>query len=222
MRKLRKNKTDNSLVDTIDPDHNIYKAKALAVSLAFSIAAADKKVSSLAVKVIESWIRNYLDSPEVLNKIICGFHKILARTIAFLPNCSRNRVHIICKEITELAPLAVRCEVLGLCLYVVGANGVATAEQLTLLKNTAKTLEISWERFRLMTEKIVPAYMHETEDMEISLGVTEDMNEDQTRQHLSKEYRKWNARVTNSNRKIKTQAEYMLELIATVRSQCAG
>lgn len=76
------------------------------------------------------------------------------------------------------------------------------------------------DRFRLMVEKIVPANMHQTEDVEVILGVTSDMSKEQTRQHLNKEYRKWNARVTNSNPEIQNQADYMLNFIAEVRGVC--
>ncbi len=218
MNKLRKDKTDNSAADTIDSEQDIHLAKALAVPLAFSIAAGGRKISKHQVKVIENWAGNNIAGSKISSKL----HKILARIITFFPNRNRNRLYIICKEITRLAPLEIRCNILDLCLHVVRANGIATARQLTLLKNTATLLEIRWERFRCMMEKTVPACMHETEDAEISLGVTGDMNKNQARRHLSKEYRKWNARITNSDREIQAQAEYMLELIAAARSQCAG
>ncbi len=222
MNKLRKDKTGNSVADTIDSEQDIHLAKALAVPLAFSIAAGDKKISKHEVRVIESWAGNNIAGSKVSNKIRCKIHRILARIITFFPNRNRNRIYIICNEITTLAPLGIRCNILDMCLHVVRANGIATTWQLTMLKNTATLLEIRWERFRDMMEKTVPASMHETEDAEISLGVTEDMNEDQARRHLSKEYRKWNARITNSDHEIQAQAEYMLELIAAARSQCAG
>ena len=73
-----------------------------------------------------------------------------------------------------------------------------------------------------MMEKILSVSMYEIEDLEISLGITSQMNKKQTCRQLSKEYRKWNSRVTNRNPEIKTQAEHMLKLVAEIRNQCIG
>jgi hypothetical protein len=73
-----------------------------------------------------------------------------------------------------------------------------------------------------MMGKILPASMHEVEDVEVILGVTTDMSKDETRQHLNQEYRKWNARVTNFDPEIQTQADHMLNLITKVRSEYIG
>ncbi len=86
----------------------------------------------------------------------------------------------------------------------------------------ARRLDIGWDRFCTMMEMILPICMHEVEDVEIGLGITSEMSNAQTRRHLTKEYRKWNARVTNSNPKIQAQAEHMLKLIAEARIQYVG
>jgi len=39
---------------------------------------------------------------------------------------------------------------------------------------------------------------------------------------LNKEYAKWNARVTNTDPQVRTQADQMLGLIAEARSQYVG
>ena len=96
------------------------------------------------------------------------------------------------------------------------------AKQLALLKKLADLLEVDADRFRSMMEKIIPAGMHEDGDVEIALGVTSDMSNEQTRRHLNKEYLKWNARVTSSNPKIQNQADYMLKFIAEVRTERIG
>jgi hypothetical protein len=44
------------------------------------------------------------------------------------------------------------------------------------------------------------------------------MSREKVRQHLNKEYSKWNSRVTNSDPDIQNQADQMLSLIAEARS----
>jgi hypothetical protein len=58
--------------------------------------------------------------------------------------------------------------------------------------------------------------------VEITLGLTKDMNKEKTRLQLNKEYGKWNSRVTSSNPLIRAQAEQMLRLIAEARCQYIG
>ncbi|GAI80926.1 unnamed protein product, partial [marine sediment metagenome] len=119
----------------------------------------------------------------------------------------------------EIAPLADRYDILDLCLRVAQADGVAAVEELALLKNLASWLEVDTNRFREMMGKILPAGMHEVKDVEVILGVTSDMSKDKTRKHLNKEYSKWNARVTNTDSEIQTQADDMLKFIAETRSE---
>ncbi|GAG30423.1 unnamed protein product [marine sediment metagenome] len=90
------------------------------------------------------------------------------------------------------------------------------------MKNLATWLNLDMNRFRCITERILPANMHEIKDAEVILGVTSDMSKEAARRHLNEEYRKWNARVTNSDPAIQTQADHMLKFIANARSEYIG
>jgi hypothetical protein len=67
--------------------------------------------------------------------------------------------------------------------------------------------------------KNLPVGMHEVEDAETILGVRCDMSEDQMRGRLTEEYRKWNARVTNFDPEVQSQADQMLRFIAEARDE---
>ncbi len=207
---------ENSELGYIELEKNMQYAKTMAVPLAFTIAAADKRISGPELKVIENWVKNDPTTSKTSRK----FNTLLARIIASIPIYNRIYSHKICKKIAKTAPLKVRCDILDLCLNTIVANGTAAAKQMDLLKNIAEWIGIYLERFRDMMEKTLPVSMLATEDIEICLGVTSNMNKTQTCRQLSKEYRKWNARVTNRNSEIKTQAENMLKLIAEIRNQC--
>jgi len=99
------------------------------------------------------------------------------------------------------------------------ANGIAAAEEIALLKKLAGWLEVDMNRFRTLMEKILPASMHEIQDVEVTLGVTSDMGKEEICQRLNKEYRKWNARVTSCDPEVQTQADYMLKFIAEARCE---
>ena len=88
---------------------------------------------------------------------------------------------------------------------------------MTLLRNLASWLNADAERFRTMMHKILPVNIHDCEDAEAVLGVTANMDNEQTRQRLNTEYRKWNARVTSSDPEVQAQADHMLRFIAEAR-----
>jgi len=213
---------ENSTFAHIDPQENIKRTKTLAVALAFAVSAADNKLYDCEVELIKNWARNNVALSKTTKKERRRLEKALKETVVFFRNGNQINCYNICKEVVEIAPVADRYDILGLCIKVAAANGTATVEELNLLKNLAHWLEIDTNRFRQMMEKILPADMHQIEDLEVVLGVTSDMSKKQTRRHLNNEYRKWNSRVTNLNPKIQSQADYMLRFIAEARRAYAG
>ena len=206
----------------LDLQENDQRAKTLAVTLAFAVSAADKKLYDCEVELIKNWARENIDLSEASNKERRKLEKALNETIAFFRDGNQLNNYDICREIVEIAPLAARYDILNLCLYVAQANSSVTQEELTVLKELANWLEIDMDKFREMVEKVLPVDMHEVLDVETILGVTSDMNKEKARQHLNKEYSKWSARVTSSDPEIQSQADQMLKLIAEARSQYVG
>ena len=86
----------------------------------------------------------------------------------------------------------------------------------------ADWLEIGRARLRAMVEKVLPVHMHQTQDAEMVLGVTDEMSREQARQQLNREYAKWSSRVISSDPSIRKQADQMLTLIADARVQYVG
>lgn len=208
---------ENLSVGYIELEERIRLAKAKAISLAFTVAATDKKISPHTVEIIRKWAKNNITISDAF--IVSG--KLFAQIIAVFPDGARICCNVLCRKITNAAPLKIRCDILELCMRVAGTGSVIAFEQLLLLKNIADRFEIPREKFRTMLENILPVRMYEIKDLEISLGITSDMDNNQLCCQLSKEYRKWNARVISRNPEIENQAENMLKLIAELRNECA-
>ncbi len=206
----------------IDLHNNIQRTKTLAVPLAFAVSATDGKIYDCEAELIKNWARENLDLSQASLKEKNKLEKALNKTVAFFSHGNKLDTHKICMEIVDLVPLAERYDILELCLRVVKASGVASAEEIALLKNLANWLEVDNKRFRDMVEKILPVGMHEVRDEEVIFGVSSDMNKEKTRLQLNKEYSKWNARVTNADPEIQSQADQMLKLIAEARSAYIG
>ena len=207
----------NDSSDCVKVADDVNAATSLAIPLALAVAGVNSWISRGQGRVVEAWAtRNGAISPGS-GRVGYVFAKLVARFIAFFPSRHLARAAVFGKEIAGISPFAVRCDILELCLRVVRAGGFASVAQLVMLKKMACCFEIKTDRFRSMVERILPITIHEAVDMEICLGVTTEMDNSQICHQLSKEYRKWNARVTNSDRQVRIEAERMLKLVSRAR-----
>lgn len=205
----------------MDLEDNAERIKVLAVALAFAVSAADGDLQDCEIDVIKRWARdNILDtSAPTCGQDEARLDKALSKTVAFFRAGNRLDSYGICMELLDIAPVAHRYDILELCLYVARASGSVAAEELAILKDLALSLDVDFEKFRVMLEKVLPVEMHQVKDIEAVLGITSDMDREKARRHLNKEYSKWNSRVTNADPGIQNQADQMLKLIAEARSQ---
>jgi len=206
----------------LDIEDNIQRAKTLAVALAFSVAAADSELPDSEVLVITGWVRTNFGAMQASLAARAELDHALQKTATFFRKGGRLNVQDICREIVEIAPMVGRIEILDLCLRVAGAKGLVTGAEMTLLKDLADALAVDRARLRAMVEKVLPVHMHASQDSEVILGVTEDMDKDQARHQLNREYAKWSSRVISTDPAIRKQADQMLNLIANARTQYVG
>jgi uncharacterized tellurite resistance protein B-like protein len=206
----------------IDLRENIQRTKTLAVALAFAVSAADQKLYDCEIELIKNWAQKNFNAKETANNEQPKLKKAMDKAVDFFRDGNLLNVNDICEELTEIAPIADRYDILNLCLRVAQAKGSVAAEELTILKNLAIWLKVDADKFHAMMEKTLPVNMHQVKDAEVILGVTSDMSKEKTRQQLNKQFFKWHSRVTNSDPQIRDQADQMIELIAMARSQYVG
>ncbi len=204
----------------LDVEDDIYHANNLGVYLALAIAGSGgQKTTQKVNKLIEKWASGNLDRNHRPGKMAIKAHQIYTRITGRFKLIEKIHNTEICGHINDIAPLAVKCNIILLCLHIIAAGKEISNGQIIMLKNTARLLDIHTDRLRTMIEDLRPFAMHEVKDMEISLGITADMNSEQVKQQLNTEYRKWNSRVINTNADIRDEAENMLELIGEAKEE---
>lgn len=213
---------ENLEIGYLDVEDNIQRAKTLAVGLAFSVAASKEDVLDTEIDVIYGWVRTNFGSGGVSTDARAELERALQKTAAFFRRGGHLNVHDICQEVVEIAPMVGRLDILDLCLRVAGAKGQVTAPELNCLKELAGWLQVDRNRLRTMVEKRLPVSMHQSQDEEMILGLTAEMNTDEARHQLNREYAKWSSRVISSDPSIRKQADQMLNLIANARTQYVG
>jgi len=212
---------DNSEFGYIDVAENIERSRALAVTLAFSLCAADGKMYNCEIENIKGWACSHIE-PTSDSRMQKQMERALRKTIRFFKRGYKINTAALAKQLAQIAPAAERYYIIEMCLSVVGSKGFVSAGQIYMLKKLAVWLDIDPARFRDMAERLAPANTHQVKDMELIFGLDAQMTSEQTRKTLNNEYRKWNARVTNIDPAIQTQAEQMLNLIAQARTQYIG
>jgi len=212
---------DNCQYGYIDSAENIERSRALAVTLAFSLCAVDGKMYNCELERISSWAQSHI-GPQSDPGAQSQLDKALRKTTRFFKRGYKIDTPALAQQLAQIAPAAIRYDIIEMCLTIVGSKGFVSAGQINLLKKLALWLDIDPERFRQMAERLTPANIHQVKDMELIFGLGEKLTREQTRERLNAEYRKWNARVTNIDPNIQTQAEQMLNLITQARAQYIG
>ncbi len=213
---------ENVAFGYFDLQENIQRTRTLGVVLAFAVSAADGRLYDCEVALIKNWAKHNIVFPDASGKARRRLDKALNKAVCFFRKGNQPDVYKICRDIVAISPVAERYDILELCLHVAQAKGVVVTEELAVLEDLAGRLDVDTNKFRSMMEKIIPVAALPTENVKVVLGVNSDMSKEETRQHLNKEYRKWNTRVTSSDSKIQTQADYILRFIAEIRQECAG
>ena len=197
------------------------RAAELAVKLAVSVSGADGSFAGTEGRVVKEWIQKRIASSvesqkqEVKQKLNNAVELAMTASGSAAPE---DIIHL-CNDLIELNPIPAasmgdKYDILELCLKVASADGTAMDVELDLVNSLAESLGVDRDRFRTMTDKILPVSIHETEDVNTILGIDQSWTVEQKRKHLRQENRKWRALATHSDPEKQKQARQMQELIA--------
>lgn len=209
---------ENTEPGYLDVADNTEQSRALAVTLAFALCAADGHMYKCEIDTIRRWATQYVlieASRKTQWKLRWAFYK----TIRFFKGGNKINAASLAAEIARVAPEAIRYDIVELCLSQVESKGFISPPQLEMLKDIIAWLDIEQEQFRAMLEKLAPGVMSNIKDPQVIFGLSCEMSKEQRREKLNSEYRKWNARVTSADPEIHSHAEQMLTMIAEARSQ---
>lgn len=194
----------------------------LGEALAWWIPHTDAKDDSQKRAIIDEWRTRYQKEEPLVSKVAflrLTFDKLFGRLGKLLPPWKKTWPRPLCDRLSSIASFADRQLVMELCFKMIASDRSAGAIELTQLRNISRWLDIAPEHYRTMMEKILPVTMHEVRDIELLLDISPQMPVPIVRQYLSKEYSKWNSRVTHADSQIRQQASIMLEVIAQARTQ---
>lgn len=204
----------------IDEKENSKKSECLCVQLAVAVGSEGDKVGEKTTEIIEKWIagrgescKSQTEKSESTERL----SNILKESVDLYTSGKEFDIEAMCRYLSENATITDRYEMMKVCLEIVRTGGEAFSKQTSLLTQISEWLGIDKDKFRAMSQKIIPPGSEKQADMEFLLGIHKDMEIDQIRELLNNEYQKWNARVTHPDTSIQKQADFMLRIIAEAR-----
>lgn len=193
----------------------------MAIKTAMLVSASDGSMDSTEAAIIKEWVRKRVNSyteeyKEDEKKRLNSYLKEAYEEI----NNNSIDIYEVLEGIENIASEGEKFDLFELCLDVAKADGEADKEELQIINDIAKYINLDEKQFRSMIEKTLPITIHTSalsdEDL---LGITSDMNKEEIRKHLRNEYRKWNQRIGASDPEVREQAEKMIHLIAEARKE---
>jgi tellurite resistance protein len=205
---------------------NRAEARGLIIMLGVLVAMADGDFAEEEGKIIKDWIIRSIatysdDRREELKKdynkaFKDGYEKAKKGTLS---------ISEITDKLDEIASKSQKYEAIDLCFDVMAADGVADEEELNVIKNISKALDLDFNEIQKMKDqrliKLSTAIKSQS-SVEAMLGIDPDWSPDQIQKHLRSEFTKWNGRLnTLPDGEERENAQRMLNLIAEARKKYA-
>jgi hypothetical protein len=205
-----------------DAEMNVARTQQHGVTLALAVAIADDDVAESELAVIRNWAATKIAEsnngefvPDA--QLERQLERALHQAIKFFSSGGRIDIRALCNEIVNLAPEPERFELMRLCISVAKADGAVVEKEMDTLNRFGMWLVLDRAKVRQMFEQLLPADMSAFKNSDVALGITSDMDPELIRRYLNDEYRRWNARVTNSDPNVRQRAESVLGMIAEAR-----
>jgi hypothetical protein len=206
----------------LDVRENRPRIGRLAAALARRVMAVQNYALGRKRAVVLGWLAKYApvarSRPTLLGRLKGWLARIKKSYRKSRPPEEGPDCRSLCRMLSEITVMPDRHAVLELCMQVAAADGHASTDEMTLLRRLAEWLSVDFGDFRMLAERHLPVMIHEARDLELLLGITGGMDRQTRDQQLSSEYRKWNGRVTHREKRVRTQAAVMLDLIADARA----
>lgn len=200
------------------------EAQAISLKVAMAVAMADGTLDDAEGEVIKHWIEREVAAYS-------------GEKAAALKDLFNNTLKEAYKEAASgdllLSDLVDRLSVLDmkksnydaveLCLDVMAADGVAEPEEMAVIRNVARGLDLDMEEIEKMREKVtlnLSSQLGTQEGLEALVGIEESWSNEDKKKHLRKEFQKWSNRLGSlPEGDEKDSAQAMLDNIAILRKK---
>jgi tellurite resistance protein len=216
----------NSTPGYEDAVDHINHIRGCMIQLALYVASSDGHTDQSEIQVIKDWGKKMVKAvPDHLqDKARSSINEALQKATDMI---RRGRQHILLEksteELVENAERSALYEAYDLCLEVVQADGEAHPEEMAVLTQIARRLDLDEDTAKSMSHKQLAglhfSHADSADGADKLLGITADMSKEKIRKHLGKEFRIWNGRVNHDDSDTREEAKLRLQMIAEARTR---
>jgi tellurite resistance protein len=203
---------------------NREESQQLSLKIGVAVAMADGTLDDSEGEILKSWIIKEVspfsdEKSERLKKLFNdalkeGFAQAQSGNLALSP---------LVERLSEIGEKKTKYDAIGLAFDVMAADGVADPEEMAVIRNVARALDLDMDEIEKMRESVtLDLSVNLTSDhgLEALVGIEEGWSDDQKKKHLRSEFQKWSNRLNSlSEGEERESAQNMLDNIASLRKQ---
>jgi tellurite resistance protein len=200
------------------------EATAIAIRIGIAVAMADGSLENREGAMLKEWIgRRVHHLPEARQETLKKVYNDAMRGAYIAAKQGELHLDALTRRLNEIGDTSIKYEAVELCFDVMASDGIATADEMRLIREVADALDLSVSEIeKIRDQKLIGLDSSSVGDASIEdiLGILPEWDNDHVRKHLRVEFQKWNNRMSHlSEGQERSNAQRMLDAIAEARQK---
>ena len=188
------------------------ESQSISLKIGVAVAMSDGSLDDLEGEVLKSWIIKEISafSDGKQKRLKALFNKSLKEGFE-LGKKGQLSLSDLVARLAEIGDKKSKYDAVELCLDVMAADGVADPEEMSVIRNVAKSLDLDMDEIEKMREKVtlnLSTELTSEAGMESLVGIESSWTDEQKKKHLRTEFQKWSNRLNTSPRGRRTTSTY--------------
>ena len=200
------------------------EAQAISLKIGVAVAMSDGTLDETEGAVLKNWIIKEVGAfhDEKQNKLKKLFNGALKEGFSEAKEGNLSLSTLV-DRLAEIGDKKTRYDAVELCLDIMAADGVAAPEEMSIIRNVAKSLDLNMDEIEKMREKVtldLSTELTSEEGLESLVGIDQSWSDEEKSKFIRSEFQKWSNRLnTLSEGQERDSAQSMLDNIAIIRKK---
>ena len=200
------------------------EAQALSLKIGVAVAMADGTLDDSEGDILKQWIVREVSafSDEKSDRLKKLFNGALREGFS-LAQSGDLALSPLVERLSDIGEKKTKYDAIELAFDVMAADGVADPEEMAVIRNVAKALDLDMDEIEKMREGVtlsLSTSLTSDQGLESLVGIEDGWSEHQKKQHLRAEFQKWSNRLNSLPEGAEREAaQNMLDNIASLRKK---
>ena len=200
------------------------ESQALSLKIGVAVAMADGRLDDAEGEILKSWILKQVSifSDEKQKRLKGLFNDALKEAFVKAESGELPLTPLV-ERLANIAEKKSKYDAVALCFEVMAADGVASPEEMSMIRNIAESLGLDVAEVDSMRESVtlnLSSNITTESELESLVGLEPNWSDEQKKKHLRVEFQKWSNRINAlSEGEERASAQTMLDNIARLRKK---